>query len=183
MFHLTLLNATALIPNHLRFVTKLLGRAVRNRLFSFCQCLIKAAGAIWVEFPVMMGFQGAPYITAYLWSQTRPLIMPPQAAQTGWKSLPNINCLVAQLPVIHIRPWLQTFVLLNGKTIVILCLLHWCTEKKLFCLKIATSWVNYKNNCFTVNIFAVKNCYICIYSRTNPGSLVILGYTGVLDYV
>lgn len=114
--HQTLLNAPALIPNHLRFITKLLGRAVRNRLFSFRQSLIKAAGAIWVEFPVMMCFQGAPFITAYPRAQTLPLFEPSQAAQTWWKSLPDLNCLVAQLPAIHTEFRQQTFVLLNEKT-------------------------------------------------------------------
>lgn len=80
MFHLTPLNATTLIPNHLRVITKLLGWVVWNR-----QKLIKAVRAIWVEFPVMMCFQRTLSITMYSWAQTHPLFVPPQDAQTWWK--------------------------------------------------------------------------------------------------
>lgn len=132
MFHLTLLNAPAFIPNHLCF-TKFLGRADQNRLFSFRQSLVKAAGAIWVEFPVMMWFQGAPYITAYPWAQTHPLFKPPQAAQTWWKSLPKLNCLVTQLPAMQSSPDCKHLCCLMRKQLAVLCLFHRCSKKKPSC--------------------------------------------------
>lgn len=96
---LTSLNAPPLIPNHLCCVTKLLGKAVLKSLDQSSRS--------------HMGRVSSDDVLPWCSIDHNP--EPPKAAQTWWKRLPNLNYLVAHLP--QNKPWLQTFVLLNEKTI------------------------------------------------------------------